>query len=103
MMQPQPMVYDCVVQRKKTAARARVMPLPPEEFGISRYARDIRTSNYCYHKPYVTEDDLIEQGYDAVQVRSLPTLSYTGTIEEVNRDTVAENQYSSDNGYSGSR
>src|SRR5882762_1572669 len=93
-----PMLHDCVVERKKTAARARVMPVPPEEFGISRYARDVQNATYLFHRPYVTQDDLLEQGYDEEQVKAIPTLTDTWQTEQRDRDTVDEHQYSSDDG-----
>jgi hypothetical protein len=83
--------HDLTVSTKKTTAVAKVMGVPPEEFGIEAAARSIRDCNYCYHKiTTLTENDLIEQGYDEEQVKALPTYVPWATSEEVSRDTVDE-------------
>lgn len=87
---PPPMLHDVTVVTTSTYACAKVMPVPPEEFGIEAGARNIRDSNYCYHKTITTESKLIEQGYDADQVRGLPTYRAITTTEETARDTVDE-------------
>jgi hypothetical protein len=86
-------LYDCVVGRSKKFAQARIDPVPPEEFGISRNARSLRDCDYSFHKVLLSEAKLLGQGYDKDQVQSLP--SYTGitNTEEVARDTVDEFQY----------
>jgi hypothetical protein len=50
---------------------ARVEPVPPEEFGISRRAKSIRDADYCFHEVQTgPQDDLIAEGYDAEQVNT---------------------------------
>lgn len=89
------MLHDVVVQRSKKAAQARIMPVPPEEFGVSRFTRSLSDCNYCYHQPYSTEGGMIAQGYDPEQVKALPDFFPVTNVEEIDRDTVNENQYSS--------
>jgi hypothetical protein len=75
--------HDVTLVRKKTAKLARVVPVPPEEFGITRRARAIKDSTYCFHQVRDrTEADLIAQKYDeAGQKASLAQpLHPTGTI-----------------------
>lgn len=88
------MLHDCVVQRSKTKAQARVAPVPPEEWGIERNTRSLAECNYCFHRPPMTEGKAIAQGYDEKQVKALPTYwaPSTGT-EAIDRDTVNEHQY----------
>lgn len=86
-----PKLHDVTIVTTKKMAQARVMPVPPEEFGIERNARDIKTSNYCFHEIVTkTEADLIAEGYDEDQIRALE--DYTGytDFETESRDTVNE-------------
>jgi hypothetical protein len=86
-------LHDVTVERTKSFKCHRVMAVPPEEFGVSREARDIKTCNYCFHEVRRTQADLIADGYDADQVKALPEYSWTGTNQEaLARDTVDENQ-----------
>jgi hypothetical protein len=94
--QPGPMLHDVTVVTKSTYACAKVMPVPPEEFGIERGARNIKDCNYCYHKVIKTQSQLIEQGYDAEQVRNLPSYRAITNPEELSRDTVDEETVAGD-------
>lgn len=90
--QPQaPQFHDITVVSTKKYACARVMAVPPEEFGIEKNARSIKDANYCFHDINTkTEGDLIAEGYDEDQVRALP--GYTGStdIETLARDSASE-------------
>ncbi len=84
-------LHDVEVTTKKNYSCARVMGVPPEEFGIEASARSIRDCNYCYHKIVDrTEQDLIEQGFDKDQVKKLPSYRAWSNTEETARDTVQE-------------
>ena len=67
-----------------------MVAVPPEEFGISRHARTIGESTYCFHDVFKTQSQLIEQGFDKDQVKKLPSYIVAHTIEEIARDTVNE-------------
>jgi hypothetical protein len=59
----------------KKLARARVLGVPPEEFGIERGARSIQDSNYCFHDVVTkTQADLIDEGYDETRSSRCPTI-----------------------------
>lgn len=89
--------HDVVIKTTRKSSQARVMPVPPEEFGISRDARNVRDASYCFHKLItLTQADLIGQGYDADQIKGLPTYSLLTNTEELARDTVNEYQLSGD-------
>ena len=83
--------HDVKLLRTRKIRVAKVMGVPPEEFGIERNARTIRDANYCFHKiPTQTEADLIAQGYDKEQIKRLPSYSNQTNTEELSRDTVDE-------------
>jgi hypothetical protein len=85
--------HDVTIVTTRKLAQAKVLGVPPEEFGIERGARDIRNCNYCFHEIVTkTEADLIAEGYDEDQIKALE--SYTGRtdIETVQRDTAGEHQ-----------
>ncbi len=91
-----PLLHDVVCVRAKSAAQARIEPVPPEEFGISRNARSLRDCDYCFHKILVQQAKLIAEGYDPDQVKTLPTYTALTNVEEVRRDTVNEYEYTGD-------
>jgi hypothetical protein len=91
-----PKLHDVEVRRTRNAANARIEPVPPEEFGIARNARSLREADYCFHKVLLTEGKLIAQGFDAAQVRALPSYTGISNTEETARDTVDEFQLAGD-------
>lgn len=82
--------HDITIATKRNYQCAKVMAVPPEEFGISRQAKAIRDSGYCFHETTVRASDLISQGYDEDQIKSLPTGEVSDTSESQARDTVDE-------------
>src|SRR5690348_13174801 len=80
------------VTKAKTFAACKVLGVPPEEFGIEKTARSIRDCNYCFHRVLRSEAELLAQGFDAKQLRTLPTYMAITNTEEINRDTVFEHQ-----------
>jgi hypothetical protein len=83
--------HDVTIVTTRKLASARIMGVPPEEFGIERGARSIRDCNYCFHEIVTkTEGELIAEGFDEAQVKSLG--DYTGhtSIETLARDTADE-------------
>jgi hypothetical protein len=86
-----PMVYDVTIITTRKVGRARVMGVPPEEFGVERSTRDIKETNYCFHEVVTkTAAQLVSEGYDEDQIAG--TTDYTGLeeIETIERDTVDE-------------
>jgi hypothetical protein len=60
-----PVTHDVTIVTTRKLAQARVLGVPPEEFGIERGARDIKTCNYCFHEVVTkTESQLIAEGFD---------------------------------------
>lgn len=56
---------------KKNRSQVRLVPLPPEEFGISPMAKDIRTADLVFHRSLKTSSDLIKSGYDKKKISAL--------------------------------
>lgn len=86
-----PTTHDVTIVTTRKLAQAKVLGVPPEEFGIERGARSIRDCNYCFHEVVTkTEGQLIAEGFDAAQVRALG--DYTGNTdsETLARDTTGE-------------
>lgn len=91
MVPPQPLTHDVTVVTTKKLAQVKVMGVPPEEFGIERGARSIKDCNYCFHEVVTkTEGQLIAEGFDAEQIKSLSDYTGLTEIETLARDTVAE-------------
>lgn len=88
---PAAQLHDVTIVTTKKVARAKVLGVPPEEFGIERGARDIRTCNYCFHEVVTkTEAQLIAEGFDEDQIRSLQPYTGTTNTETTSRDTASE-------------
>ncbi len=83
--------HDVTIVTTRKLAQARVLGVPPEEFGIERGARNIRDCNYCFHEVVTkTESQLIAEGFDAEQIGSLSEYTGNTEIETLARDTVQE-------------
>src|SRR6516164_8264968 len=85
-----PMLHDVTVVTRKKVAQARVEGVPPEEFGISRFARSLSDCGYCFHEVIRREEDLIADGYDRDEIKAIPTYTMLSNPEELARDTVDE-------------
>jgi hypothetical protein len=64
---PEP-IYDVKVTKKKSTKRQRVVAVPPEEFLISRNARDLDFADLVSHRCFKTLSELTEMGYDPDEV-----------------------------------
>jgi hypothetical protein len=88
---PAPKTHDVTIVTTKKLASAKVMGVPPEEFGIERGARDIENCNYCFHDVVTkTEGQLIAEGYDETQIKELTPYTGNTTVETLARDSVQE-------------
>lgn len=83
-------LYDVTVIRRKPYGCVKVAGVPPEEFLISKRARNIPDSPYCGHVTPVTRSSLIEEGYSKDLVSSIPTGSPTPSTEQTSRATVSD-------------
>jgi hypothetical protein len=87
---PVPMLHDVTVVTRKTVGQAHVQGVPPEEFGISRFARSLKDCGYCFHEVIKRQEDLIADGYDRDEIEAIPTYTMLTNPEELARDTVDE-------------
>ena len=86
-----PARHDVTIVTTKKQSRVRVMGVPPEEFGIERSARSLRDCNYCFHEVVTkTEGDLIDEGFDADQIKGITEYNGLNEMETIERDTVLE-------------
>ncbi|WOH68101.1 hypothetical protein [Bradyrhizobium sp. BWA-3-5] len=86
-----PVAHDVTIVTTRKFAQARVLGVPPEEFGIERGARSIRDCNYCFHEVVTkTEAQLIAEGFDAEQIKSLDDYNGHSNVETLARDTADE-------------
>lgn len=91
---PPPVFYDVTIRSTRKMACARVMGVAPEEVGIDRNARSIKDCNYFFHDIVTkTESELIGEGYDPEQVKSLTTWNGQTDIETMQRDSVQEHMF----------
>jgi hypothetical protein len=75
--------FTVEIQEQIPDGRVRIESVPPEEFLISPFARSIEEASYVAHRPGdYTRSDLIELGFDAEIVESLPAASGAGQSEE---------------------
>jgi hypothetical protein len=94
-----PVTHDVTIVTTRKLAQARVLGVPPEEFGIERGARDVKTCNYCFHEVVTkTESQLIAEGFDEDQIKSLGDYTGNTEIETLARDTVEEHYSTSAGG-----
>ena len=87
-------LHDVKVRRTNTVGQAKVLGVPPEEFGIEKTARSLRLHecNYCFHRSVLSQNRLLEMGFDEDVIDALPTYTAITMPEEINRDTVDEHQ-----------
>jgi hypothetical protein len=83
--------HDVSIVTTRRLTQAKAMGVPPEEFGIERGARNIRDCNYCFHEVVTkTEGQLIAEGFDEQQIKSLGDYTGNTEIETLARDTADE-------------
>lgn len=64
--QPPKMVFDVVCKRTKTDGKVCIENVPPEEFLISRNAKDIETASFVAHRVQRSRSELKSMGYKNV-------------------------------------
>ncbi|HWF64937.1 MAG TPA: hypothetical protein VN685_10025, partial [Rhizomicrobium sp.] len=82
--------HDVVITRKMPGGRVCVAPVPPEEFLISRDARDIAGARFVGHRRRRALSDLIAEGYPRAVIESLSgdESALPTDAEEIQRNTV---------------
>jgi hypothetical protein len=81
------MLYDITCKRTKTAGKVCVENVPPEEFLISRNAKDIKSAPFVGHRVMRTISELKSMGYkDADQIQS-DDANASFNMERIQRNT----------------
>lgn len=65
-------LFDLEVKTTNSSGRVQIDNIPPEEFVFSRNARDFIKPRFIGQRTPKTRSELIEMGFDAVTVNSLP-------------------------------
>jgi hypothetical protein len=65
--------YDVTVKRVKKSGSVRIENVPPEEFLISKAARNIEDAPFVAHRKLMQRSELIAMGYDKDIVDELPS------------------------------
>ena len=81
--------YSIRVRKKEKQRKLVVEAVPPEEFLISRNARDLETSNYVGRRQLRTVSDLVAMGYDRDEI-----MEYAGSYGdnfELNNEAFVRN------------
>lgn len=65
--------HDVKVRKTVRNGTVRVENVPPEEFLISKRARNIQDSPFCAHRKMMTRSELIAMGFEPKIVEGLPT------------------------------
>lgn len=82
MVIPPVFSYNVVIKKTNKTGKVVVENVPPEEFLISKKARQISDSPFTAHRRLVTRSDLINLGYPKDVVDSLPVYSDLTFSEE---------------------
>jgi hypothetical protein len=86
-----PVTHDVTIVTTRKISQARVLGVPPEEVGVERGARDIKTCNYFFHDIVTkTEGQLIADGFDERQIMALVDYNGNSETETISRDSVGE-------------
>ena len=70
---PEIVTHDIKVRQTVDKGKVVIENVPPEEFLISKRARNIEDAPFVAHRKMVTRSELIAMGYDEDTVMSLPT------------------------------
>lgn len=65
--------HNVKVSKKKTAGQVVVENVPPEEFLISKRARNIQDAPFVAHRKLTTRSELVAMGFDPKDVATIPS------------------------------
>ncbi len=81
---PQAVVYDAKVKITKEETRICIMPIPPEDWLVSRRASDPDKAPLVGHRVRRTVSDLVDEGYDIETIKRGAGLSASEIRQERN-------------------
>jgi hypothetical protein len=83
--------HNVKVSKKNRSGSVKIENVPPEEFLISKRAKDIESSPFVAHRTLMTRSDLVAMGFDPKQVDTIPTSTdLTFSQERVSRFDQSE-------------
>jgi hypothetical protein len=93
-MDGQPVVmrsHNVKVSKKSQSGSVQIENVPPEEFLISKRAKDIETAPFVAHRTLMTRSELVAMGFDAKQIDTVPSSNdLTFSQERVSRFDQSE-------------
>lgn len=92
--QPPKMLFDVVCIRTKTEGKIQIDNVPPEEFLISRNAKDIQTARFCAHRVQRTVSELKSMGY-----KNVDTISGDDQSQALNFERIERLAWNDENAY----
>lgn len=92
--QPVKMLFDIVCKRTKTEGKIQIDNVPPEEFLISRNAKDIQSARFCAHRVQRTVSELKSMGY-----KNVDTISGDDQSQALNFERIERLAWNDENAY----
>ena len=93
-MDGQPVVmrsHNVKVSKKNKSGSVKIENVPPEEFLISKRAKDVENAPFVAHRTLMTRSDLVAMGFDPKQVDTIPSSNdLTFSQERVSRFDQSE-------------
>lgn len=91
---PPVMLHDIEVKRSKTGGKVTIEPVPPEEFLISRKAKNIATASFVGHRVPRTLSDLRSMGY-----KNIDNISSDDVAAEMNAERIERLSFDDEQAY----
>lgn len=91
---PPVMLFDVVCKRVKTDGHIQIDNVPPEEFLISRNAKDIATARFCAHRVQRTRSELKSMGY-----KNVDNISGDDQAQALNLERIQRLSWNDENAY----
>lgn len=91
---PPVMLFDVVCKRVKKEGKISIENVPPEEFLISRNAKDIQSARFVGHRVQRTVSELKSMGY-----KNVDNLSGEDTGQAVNMERIQRLSWNDENAY----
>ena len=95
MQNVEPVLHDVVVERTRNDGKVIIENVPPEEFLINQYAKDIESARFVAHRVKKTKSELIEAGYSKTKLER----AYSAAEAEWKQERLARFDYDSDSSY----
>ena len=92
--QPPKMLFDIVCKRVKTSGKIQIDNVPPEEFLISRNAKDIQSARFCAHRVQRTVSELKSMGY-----KNVDNISGDDQSQGLNMERIERLSWNDENAY----